>query len=120
MYTDPISSSTLGTSQEALTPRIPTQKLDQKDFLKLLVAQLTSQDPLNPQKDTEFIAQMAQFSQLEQARTMESDLAALRTDQAFLQASSMLGRSVDLRDAHGNITHGTVSAIQLGGGTPMI
>jgi flagellar basal-body rod modification protein FlgD len=100
--------------------RLPVRTLGQDDFLKLVVAQLTSQDPLNPQKDTEFIAQMAQFSQLEQAKSMQTDIAALRADQAFLQASAMLGRSVELRDAHDVLTRGTVSAIQLGAGTPMI
>ncbi len=102
------------------TSRLPARTLGQDDFLKLVVAQLTSQDPLNPQKDTEFIAQMAQFSQLEQAKSMQTDIAALRSDQIFLQASSMLGRSVELRDAHGVLTRGTVSAIQLGAGAPMI
>ncbi|MEY2410416.1 MAG: flagellar basal-body rod modification protein FlgD [Verrucomicrobiota bacterium] len=102
------------------TSRLPTRTLGQDDFLKLIVAQLTSQDPLNPQKDTEFIAQMAQFSQLEQAKTMQSDIAALRIDQAFMQASAMLGRSVELRDAHGALTQGVVTSIQLDGGTPKI
>ena len=102
------------------TSRIPVRTLGQDDFLKLVVAQLTSQDPLNPQKDTEFIAQMAQFSQLEQAKTMQTDMAGLRTDQAFLQANSLLGCSVELEDAQGVITRGTVSAVQFTGGVPMI
>jgi flagellar basal-body rod modification protein FlgD len=102
------------------TSRLPIRTLGQDDFLKLVVAQLTSQDPLNPMKDTEFIAQMAQFSQLEQAKSMQTDIAALREDQSFLQASAMLGRSVELSDARGVLTRGTVSAIQLGDGTPMI
>ena len=42
--------------------RMPAQKLGQDEFIKILVTQLRSQDPLNPQKDTEFIGQMAQFS----------------------------------------------------------
>src|SRR5436190_1122283 len=120
MYTDPISSSTLGTSQEALTPRIPTQKLDQKDFLKLLVAQLTSQDPLNPQKDTEFIAQMAQFSSLEQSRTMESDISKMRQEQQLLQADSLLGRSVALQSGQDGLATGVVSAVQFEAGTPKL
>jgi flagellar basal-body rod modification protein FlgD len=100
--------------------RVPVRTLEQDDFLKLVVAQLTTQDPLNPQKDTEFIAQMAQFSQLEQAKTMQSDIAAMRSEQTFLQANSLLGRSVELRDAQGTITHGTVTSVQFSGGTPLI
>ncbi|MCX6896989.1 MAG: hypothetical protein NTZ16_16185 [Verrucomicrobia bacterium] len=47
-------------------------------FLNLLVAQLKNQDPLNPQDGSQFVAQLAQFSQLEQTMTMSSDLAAIR------------------------------------------
>ena len=52
--------------------------LGQDDFLQLLVKQMTAQDPMNPQGDTEFIAQMAQFSSLEQTKSMSSDIAMLK------------------------------------------
>ena len=69
------SSSSLSSAAIAAdTSRVPIQTLGQNDFLKLLVTQMTSQDPLNPQKDTDFIAQMAQFSSLEQSKTMASDV----------------------------------------------
>jgi flagellar basal-body rod modification protein FlgD len=118
MDVSPTSSATAGL--DFSTSRLPARTLGQDDFLKLVVAQLTSQDPLNPQKDTEFIAQMAQFSQLEQARTMESDISGMRSDQAFLQANSLIGRAVELQDAHGAVTHGTVTSVQVSNGTPMI
>ena len=100
--------------------RIPARNLTQDDFLKLVVAQMTSQDPLNPRKDTEFIAQMAQFSLLEQSKSMQSELAQMRTDQLFLQANAMLGRVVELQDAQGAPTRGTVSAIHVVEGMPKI
>ena len=56
-------------------------------FLKLLVAQMTNQDPLEPQKDSDFIAQLAQFSSLEQ-------LQQISTSSAMTQANSMLGKFV--------------------------
>ena len=75
------------------TARTPIQTLGQDDFLKLLVAQMSQQDPMNPQKDTEFIAQMAQFSALEQSKTMQQDMAALR-------ASALLGDTVKVNDTN--------------------
>ena len=98
----------------------PMSKLGQDDFLKLLVAQLGAQDPLNPQKDTEFIAQMAQFTSLEQSKSMQSDIAQLRTDQQFLQANALIGRKVQVEDSQGAQIEGTVSAVQVVEGTPQI
>lgn len=50
-----------------------TGKLDKDAFLRLLVTQLSNQDPLNPMEDKEFIAQMAQFSTLEQMQNLNKD-----------------------------------------------
>lgn len=100
--------------------RTPVQSLNQNDFLKLVMAQLTHQDPLDPQKDTEFIAQMTQFSSLEQAKSMQSDMEAMRNEQQLLQANELLGRSVRLQDDQGALTAGTVSSIQLEEGTPKL
>ena len=52
---------------------------NENTFLKLLVAQLKNQDPVNPQDGTQFVAQLAQFSGLEQSIQMRQDLDAIRT-----------------------------------------
>lgn len=74
--------------------RIPSKLLDQNDFLKLVVAQMTHQDPMKPTSDTEFIAQMTQFTALEQAKNMQSDIAEMRSQQKMIQAMSLLDREV--------------------------
>lgn len=91
------------------------QKLDQNDFIKLLVAQLTTQDPLNPQKDTEFIGQMTQFSALESSKTMQTELQTLR-------ATQLLGQTVEIKleDEDGATLVGQVTAIDNGSGQPKI
>ena len=114
---NPVSTfNTPSTTQE----RLPTQVLGQNDFLKLLVAQMTSQDPLSPQKDTEFIAQMASFTSLEQAKTMSADMAQMRGDQQILQANSLLGRTVTIKADGATTVAGQVSAVQIGAGKPMV
>jgi flagellar basal-body rod modification protein FlgD len=122
MTTFPISSNAKSAADVAsdTQSRIPMKTLGQDDFLKLLVAQLSAQDPLNPQKDTEFIAQMAQFSSLEQAKGMQSSLAALLSQQDFAQASAVLGREVNLQIDKDTTVHGVVSAVNIEAGTPKI
>ena len=100
--------------------RIPTRVLDQQDFLKLLVAQLTSQDPLNPKSDLEMIPQMAQFSALEQAKSMQTDIAKLRSESSILQANSLLGRTVEVATGPGTKVSGAVTAVHVEEGTPTI
>src|SRR5262249_38660458 len=78
------------------------------------------QDPLNPKQDTEFIAQMAQFSALEQAKSMQQDLSNMRQDQQLIQANSMLGRLVELQVDPDTTTTGIVNQIQIVAGTPEI
>jgi flagellar basal-body rod modification protein FlgD len=115
---DSVSSSSADYSDAA--SRIPLQVLGQDDFLKLLVAQLSAQDPMNPQKDTEFIAQMAQFSALEQSKSMEANISALRTQQNFVQANALLGREVSLQISKDQTVQGVVSAVSIEAGTPKI
>ena len=67
------------------------------DFLTLLVAQLQHQDPLNPAESTEFTAQLAQFSSLEQLQNIESTLSGFEVYQSTLnniQSSGFIGKTV--------------------------
>ena len=69
--------SALSSEQMAAASRAVTSELDKDAFLRLLIAQLSNQDPLNPMDDREFIAQMAQFSALEQMTNMTKTLEGM-------------------------------------------
>ncbi len=118
MSVSAITSTT--SSATATEPRVPQKVLNQDDFLKLLMTQFTSQDPMEPMKDTAFIAQMAQFTALEQSKAMTADIAALREQQQILQANGMLGRTVVLQVDGGTVTQGIVTAVQMEAGTPKL
>ena len=100
--------------------RVPTKQLGQQDFLRLLLTKLTSQDPLNPEKDSDFIAQMAQFSSLEQAKAMQADMAALRTEQQLLQASALIGETVQIQLDKDTATAGVVEGVKVDAGVPKL
>lgn len=120
MNANSISQIGLLTTANSSADRIPNKTLTQEDFLKLLVAQLKSQDPLNPMKDTEFIGQMVQFSALEQNKTMQSTISAMNSSQRIIQANSMLGRIVQLIEEDGTISTGIVSSVVFDQNSPQI
>jgi len=92
--------------------RQPQQNLGRDDFLKILIKQLSYQDPMAPMQDKEFIAQMAQFSSLEQMTAMAKDFAKLTAIISGSEASSSLG-NVELLDREQTI-QGTVQAVTRG------
>lgn len=92
--------------------RAKKTSLGSEDFMKLLAVQFQSQDPMKPMEDTAFIAQMAQFTSLEQSSSLVKEMGLLRADQQNLTASGMLGRTVTVEDADGLPVTGQVSAIE--------
>ena len=95
------------------TPTNKTSDLGKDDFLKLLVAQLQSQDPLNPMEDKEFISQMAQFTSLEQMKNVSNAVQ-------ITEATSYIGKQVTWDDDTGEQQTGVVKAVRIVGGEPKI
>ena len=95
--------------------------LGRNAFLSLLITQLQYQDPLKPMEDREFIAQLAQFSSLEQMQQVNANIGLLTLSSATSQATGYLGRTVTAQtpDDEGPFT-GTVSAVKYVDGYPML
>lgn len=72
--------------------RKPVKELGKDQFLQILVTQLRNQDPMQPLQDKEFIAQMAQFSSLEQTMNMSKEITALR--QSAGMVAGLIGKEV--------------------------
>lgn len=95
------------TQNQATTRTVKDQSAMGKDeFMKLLVTQLRYQDPMNPMEDKEFIAQMAQFSSLEQMQNLNSYFLST-------QAISMIGKNVSWTTDQGEIKSGVVKAVNM-------
>jgi flagellar basal-body rod modification protein FlgD len=108
-------------SGASMSQRTPVKTLGQDEFFKLIAAQFSYQDPLNPQKDTDFIAQMAQFNTLEQTRAMQSDIEGLRSQFTESQASLLLGQVVNIKDPiSGNNIQGLVTEVRPNAGRAMV
>jgi flagellar basal-body rod modification protein FlgD len=123
MATDPITGST--TTATAATTATSSKKaadqtLGKDDFLKLMVAQMKNQDPMNPADDKDNIAQMAQFSSLEQITNLATATQKLADSMQMTQTLGLIGHTVSYKAADGSLTSGTVSAVDVAGGTPSL
>ncbi len=113
----PVTSPlTTGTTTGAASQKT----LGQDDFLKLLAQQFQSQDPMKPMEDTSFIAQMAQFTSLQQSSSMSKDMAAMRSDQQRATANSYLGHTVTVDAGKGETISGSVTGVEMVDGTPRL
>jgi flagellar basal-body rod modification protein FlgD len=101
----------------ARTPRAPGEKaadpadLGKDDFMKLMMAQLRHQDPMNPMDDQAFIAQVAQFNTLDQMTQLNETITAMHGAQQLAEASGMIGKVITALGPDGEDVTGTVTAV---------
>jgi flagellar basal-body rod modification protein FlgD len=96
-----------------------TSNIGIQDFLKILTSQLNNQDPLKPLDNQEFIAQIAQFTTLEQSRQLNLKIDQLLTSQSANQSVGLLGRTVEADTASGKVT-GTVDVVTFASGAAQL
>src|SRR5882672_11672530 len=77
--------------------------VSQQDFLRILVTQLSFQDPLKPIDNEAFIAQIAQFTSLEQTRQINDRINSLLSIQSSNQAIGLIGRTVEVATSTGTV-----------------
>ncbi|HTG68732.1 MAG TPA: flagellar hook capping FlgD N-terminal domain-containing protein [Candidatus Udaeobacter sp.] len=82
---------------QAAANKTSTDTLGKDQFLSILVTQLRNQDPMQPLQDKDFIAQMAQFTSVEQLMNMSSELTLMR--QNIGSASTMIGKTIEWNEA---------------------
>lgn len=93
--------------------RKASQELGKDDFLKLLMAQMTHQDPTEPMDNSQFIAQMAQFTSLEQMYNVANGFNKMAQVMQSSEAAGTLGKVVDL-DVEGEKVTGVVEGFTRG------
>jgi flagellar basal-body rod modification protein FlgD len=106
----------LSTTQDAATNAFG---MGFEDLLRIVLTQLTYQDPLKPMENFEFVSQLAQFSQIQQGQTMSDRLMGILQAEATGQATSLLGRTVDIPAGNAVLT-GVVRSISFQSGEPRL
>jgi len=102
-----VDSSTSSSSSQALSSKT---NVDYESFLRLLVAELKNQDPTKPMESTDFVAQLATFSQVEQTIQTNTKLDQMLQSSALSQAGSLIGREITTADGE---TTGVVSEVKI-------
>ena len=115
MATTPITGTTTATAATTGTSskNAANQILGKDDFLKLMVAQMKNQDPMNPADDKDNIAQMAQFSSLEQITNLANATQDLANRLSLTQNVGLLGHTVTYTGTDGSAVSGTVDGLNL-------
>jgi len=119
-------SSVGGVEASVLGPEGITQskekEMGKEDFLKLLVAQMKNQDPLNPSSNEDMVMQLAQFSSIEQTEMMNNNLETFIENNTLGTAGSMIGQEIEAANPDsGVITKGVVSQVNINGkGTKLV
>ncbi len=109
MAVNPAGTSTSTARTDQSNAATKTQ-VDYQSFLKLLVAQMKNQDPTNPMDSTQYMAQLASFSNVEQSVQMNQKLDQMLQSNTLAQADAIIGRTLSSPD--GSIT-GKVTEVKL-------
>jgi flagellar basal-body rod modification protein FlgD len=113
------SASGAGVSTNTQTAATSAFGLSFDALLKIILTQLTYQDPLKPMDNFQFVSQLAQFSQIQIGQTTNDRLQTLVFAQGSLQAAGLLGRQVDV-GAGASVVTGKVTAIAFANGDPRV
>ena len=105
---------------DGATNQTETQAMDKDMFLKLLVAQLQYQNPMQPVDRSQFMAQTAQFSMVEKLEAMAAQTDALVAGEASQRAAGLLGRQVSYLDSDGAAQTGVVTGTRFGSDGPVL
>lgn len=109
----------LGQAAVAQTSNIQSSGIGQDDFIKILMTQLTYQDPLKPLDNQQFIAQMAQFTSLEESKQMNDKIDTLLSMQSASQSIGLIGKTVEVASGGASST-GQVTTITFSSGQPRL
>jgi flagellar basal-body rod modification protein FlgD len=101
------------------TPALPAAGLKLDDLLRVLLTELTHQNPLKPVENKDFMAQIAQFASLDTSQRLNENIEQLLLVQAINQSVGLINRTVTVRTEAGELT-GKVTAMSLAGGVPRL
>lgn len=89
------------------------KELKTEDFIKMMITQLQNQDPMEPAKNQELLAQMSQIGQLQSATSLQATLKSFSAQSQIASAGSMIGKAVAGNDENNDQVTGIVAAVRV-------
>ena len=107
-------NSLLNTSPAATSTTTDTKKsLQASDFIQMMVTQLQNQDPTEPTKSQDLLAQMSQIGSLQSSTELQSSLKTMTLQNSISNAAAMIGKSVTGKDEDGSDMNGVVTSVKV-------
>lgn len=104
-----VNNNPTATNTSNGTDQTSKTAVDYQSFLRLLIAEMRNQDPTNPMDSTQYVAQLASFSQVEQSVQINDKLNQLLQSQSLSQADALIGRTITTADG----VTGEVASVKL-------
>jgi flagellar basal-body rod modification protein FlgD len=110
------SAQASGATSSAPPNQVKSKKMELKteDFIKMMITQLQNQDPLEPAKNQELLAQMSQIGQLQSATTLQESLKGMVTQNQIGAAAGLIGKTVQGLDGQDKPVTGLVNSVKVG------
>jgi len=110
-----MTTTGVGSSTSAGTPTGAKKNFELKteDFIKMMITQLQNQDPMEPAKNQELLAQMSQIGQLQSSTTLQESLQGMVVQNQIGSAAGLIGKSVEGLDASDDPVSGVVSSVRV-------
>jgi flagellar basal-body rod modification protein FlgD len=118
-----IPVSTIGASAAGATTATTStagKEFDKDTFLKLLVAQLSNQDPSSPMDTSDMMAQTTQLSMMESLSELQASSREQFALQMRMSAADLVGQQVTWKDAEGTTQSGVVTSVDYSGSVPLL
>jgi flagellar hook assembly protein FlgD len=114
------STGSSNSTKQNTSPNDALRGLDMSQFLKLMIAQLQNQDPLQPLDNAQILQQISQIRQIGESEKLTNTLDSVLLNQNLSSASSMLGKNVKALTDDGQAVNGVVDRVTVTGGTPRL
>ncbi len=108
MITQSVTSGTSGTQKQGANYNLKTE-----DFIKMMVTQLQNQDPMEPAKNQELLAQMSQIGQLQSSTQLQDSLKSMVLQNQVGSAGNLIGKTVQGADDNQEAIRGIVTSVRV-------